>query len=78
MRRFEATDLSRKDFLFLTARPDLPVALVHFTWTFEPNPMWPFVVPYKSLRDFARRERSWITEVRVRVQRLSKVFVRAW
>jgi hypothetical protein len=69
---------SQKDFLFLTARPDMPVALVHLTWAVEREPDWPFVVPYRSLRDFVRRERRWVVEVRVRVQRWWAAFARGW
>jgi hypothetical protein len=69
---------SRKDFLFLTARPDMPVALVHFTWCLEREPDWPFVVPYRSLRDFVRRERNWVVEVRVRAQRWWREFAGGW
>jgi hypothetical protein len=60
----------RKEFLFLTRHHDMPVALVHFTWNAEPYPDWPFVVPYRSLSEFVRRERNWIIEIRVRAQRL--------
>lgn len=59
---------SKKDFLFLTERPDMPVVLVHFTWTAEQKPDWPFVIPYKSLLDFVRRERRWLAEVRTWIQ----------
>ena len=69
---------SKKDFLFLTARPDMPVALVHFTWAVERKPDWPFVVPYPSLREFVRRERCWVGEVRVRVQRWWAALARGW
>lgn len=56
----------RKDFLFATARPDMPLALVHFTWSVERDPAWPFVIPYRSLRHFFWRERNWVIEARVR------------
>ncbi|MBP3959506.1 hypothetical protein J8F10_30040 [Gemmata sp. G18] len=69
---------SKKDFLFLTDRPGLPVVLVHFTWHVEPNPEWPFVVGYSSLRDFFRRERSWAAEARVCLQRGWADFIGGW
>jgi hypothetical protein len=69
---------SRKDFLFLTARPDMPVALVHFTWAVQEVPDWPFVIGYRSLEDFVRRERNWVVELRVRVQRWWGKLGRQW
>lgn len=54
-----------KDFLFLTDRPDMPVALVHFTWGFESDPAWPFVIRYRNLSHFVGRERRWVAEARV-------------
>jgi hypothetical protein len=69
---------SKKDFLFLTARSDMPVTLVHFTWAAEHEPEWPFVVPYRSLRHFTGRERNWAVEARVLVQRWWIAFARGW
>lgn len=59
---------SRKDFLFLSARTDMPVVLVHFTWAVEPEPDWPFLIRYRSVGDFVRRERNWVSEFRVRAR----------
>jgi hypothetical protein len=69
---------SKRDFLFLTARPDMPVARVHFTWIVEREPTWPFVVSYRSLRHFVWRERNWIVEARVMLQRLWRKFAGPW
>lgn len=49
--------LVKKDFLFATERADMPLVLVHFTWTIETKPHWPFIIPYTSLRGFVRSER---------------------
>ncbi len=72
-----AWDPGGKDFLFLTARPDMPVALVHLTFGLPSRcPEWPFVVPYRSLRDFVRRERSWVEEAWAGLPRLWATFAR--
>jgi hypothetical protein len=68
----------RKDFLFLTARPDMPVALVHFTWGVQKTPDWPFVIGYRGLEDFVRRERNWVIEARARVARWWNDLSRRW
>ena len=47
-----------KEFLFVTNKPDLPVVLVHFTWRWEPDPRFPFIVPFKSIEDFITKERK--------------------
>ena len=36
------------EFIFATARPDMPVAFVHLTWAVESNPAFPYVVGYPS------------------------------
>ena len=42
----------KKDFLFATDQLDMPFVLVHFTWTVESNPNWPFVIPFQSIEEF--------------------------
>lgn len=36
------------EFLFVTARPDMPIARVHLTWAAESNPAFPYVEGYAS------------------------------
>ena len=67
-----------KDFLFLTARPDMPVALVHFTWAVERELAWPFVISYRSLRHFVWRERKWLVEARMLMRQLWRQFAGPW
>jgi hypothetical protein len=46
-----------KEFLFATARPDMPLAVVHFTGRPESDPEWPFVIPFLTLDAFFRSGR---------------------
>jgi len=47
----------KKDFLFASEHPEMPLVLVHFTWVVEAEPHWPFVIPYRTVRAFVRSER---------------------
>ncbi len=40
------------EFIFVTARPDMPVAFVHLTWTIESDPTFPYTVGYTSWEAF--------------------------
>ena len=53
-----------KEYLFATARPDMPIVLVHFTGKAEDDPRWPFVVPYPSLEAFLGSDRCLSRGVR--------------
>ncbi len=48
------------EFMFATARPDMPLAFVHLTWQIEDDPMFPHTVGYASWEAFtiAWTERS--------------------
>jgi hypothetical protein len=49
-----------KEFLFLTNRPDKPLAMVHFTWHTESDPYYPSVMSFSSIADFL--ERNYISK----------------
>jgi hypothetical protein len=56
----------RKDFLLQTDRPDMPFVMVHFTWTVETDPRWPFVIGFESIDEFiawARRQPDHIASL---------------
>ena len=54
-----AYDISTgKDFLFLTRKVGFPFALVHFTWTQEPNSTFPSVIEFRCFDDSIKNERN--------------------
>ncbi len=44
------------EFLFATARKDMPLAFVHLTWKSEHDPSWPYTVGYNDWEAF---QRAW-------------------
>jgi hypothetical protein len=44
------------EFLFITARPNMPLAFVHLTWKAEREPNWPYTVGYPSWEAF---QKAW-------------------
>jgi hypothetical protein len=42
----------KKAFLFETDRPKLPLAVVHFTWTVESDPRWPWTTSFANIEEF--------------------------
>ena len=48
----------KKDFLFETDRPDMPLALVHFTWAIESDPRWPWITAFANIEKFL----AWVRD----------------
>lgn len=40
------------EFIFLTDRPDMPLAFVHLTWRVEEDPEFPYTIGYPSWEAF--------------------------
>lgn len=57
------------EILFTTARPDMPIAWVHLTWSVETDPDLPFAVGYESWEAFrvAWRSRGTASEELARI-----------
>jgi len=49
---------NQREFLLETDRADMPLVLVHLTWSVESQPHWPFIIPYQSVEDFLCWARS--------------------
>jgi hypothetical protein len=41
-----------KDFLFEICNAEMPLVMVHFTWTVEKDPRWPFILRFESIEEF--------------------------
>ena len=48
----------KKAFLLETDRPDMPLALVHFTWAVESDPRWPWTTSFSNVEEFF----AWIRQ----------------
>ena len=42
------------DVLFETSGKDYPYYCVHLTWSKETEPLWPFIIRFKSMDDFCQ------------------------
>jgi hypothetical protein len=53
---FNAADPN--EFLFVTGKPETPLAFVHLTWQAERDPIWPYTVGYPGWEAFRVAWRS--------------------